>query len=80
MATAQFNDDTGQRASQGVLFDVGAMGKAKKKNDSGANLGFEAKLWLTADKMHAPYKGRVYDPCCGSAVFVRSLRINAVLV
>jgi type I restriction-modification system DNA methylase subunit len=27
------------------------MAKAKTKNDSGANLGFEAKLWLTADKM-----------------------------
>ena len=26
------------------------MGKAKK-NDTGANLGFEAKLWLAADKM-----------------------------
>ena len=26
----------------------------------------------------APYEGRVYDPCCGSAAIVRSLRMNVV--
>ena len=31
-------------------------------------------------EMLAPYKGRVYDPCGGSAASVRSLRINVVLV
>jgi type I restriction enzyme M protein len=30
-------------------------------------------------EMLAPYKGRVYDPCCGSAAVVRSLRMNVVL-
>ena len=94
------------------------------KKDSTANLGFEAKLWLTADKLRnnmdaaeykhvvlgliflkfltrfasaegknggqfytpscvvrclvemlEPYKGRIYDPCCGSGgMFVQSER------
>ncbi|MFM9961963.1 MAG: hypothetical protein ACKV2Q_12145 [Planctomycetaceae bacterium] len=26
----------------------------------------------------APYNGQVYDPCCGSAAIVRSLRMNVV--
>ena len=28
-----------------------AIGKAKTTADTAANLGFEAKLWLTADKL-----------------------------
>ena len=86
-----------------------AKAKAKTSADTAANLGFEAKLWLMANKLRnnmdaaeykhvvlamiflkyicdafeerhqklverlAPYKGRVYDPYCGSAgMFVQS--------
>ncbi len=59
------------------------MAKRKaSKNGSGANLGFEEKLWAAADKLRghmdaAEYKhvvlGRIYDPCCGSGgMFVQS--------
>jgi len=71
---------------------VGKKSANKKPDSSAANRGFEAKLWLTTDKLRnnmdsamdkhvvrvlverlAPYKGRVYDPCCGSAgMFVES--------
>jgi type I restriction enzyme M protein len=56
-----------------------------KKSDTAANLGFEAKLWATADALHGnmdvaeykqvePYHGRVYHPCCGSSgMFVQSV-------
>ena len=30
--------------------------------------------------MLAPYQGRVFDPCCGSAVSFRPLIMNAVFV
>jgi type I restriction-modification system DNA methylase subunit len=50
--------------------------------DSTANIGFEAKLWLAADKLRSnmdasEYKhvvlGRIYDPACGSVgMFVQS--------
>lgn len=29
-----------------------AKSPAKKQNGNGANLGFEAQLWATADKLH----------------------------
>jgi len=61
---------------------------AKKKaseTKATANIGFEAKLWLAADKLRnnmdaaeykhvvAPYQGRIYDPACGSGwMFVQS--------
>ena len=61
---------------------------AKKKaseTKTTANIGFEAKLWLAADKLRnnmdaaeykhvlAPYQGRIYDPACGSGgMFVQS--------
>ena len=51
--------------------------RSAAKNGHGANLGFEEKLWAAADKllveMIEPYKGRIYDPCCGSGgMFVSS--------
>jgi type I restriction-modification system DNA methylase subunit len=61
---------------------------AKKKaseTKATANIGFEAKLWLAADKLRnnmdaaeykhvvAPYQGGIYDPACGSGwMFVQS--------
>ncbi len=74
---------------------------SSSKNNSTANLGFEAKLWLAADRprsnmdatggpfytpqsvvrllveMLAPYKGRIYDPCCGSGGMFASPRLYA---
>lgn len=38
---------------------------SRETRDNTANLGFEAKLWLTA-----PCKGRVYDPTCGSGAML----------
>jgi hypothetical protein len=41
--------------------------KAKKdKSASGANLGFEAKLWLTADKLRNNWDAASYADCCTS--------------
>jgi hypothetical protein len=38
-----------------------------------SNLGFEAKLWAAIVRVLPPYKGRIHDPCCGSAsMFVQS--------
>jgi len=39
-----------------------AKSPAKNQNGNGANLGFEAQLWATADKLHgnadwSPYEG-----------------------
>ncbi len=52
-------------------------------NDNGGNLDFEAKLWAAADKLRGSmdaseymielFKGRVFDPFCGSGgMFVQS--------
>jgi type I restriction enzyme M protein len=47
--------------------------KKANKISNGATLGFEGKLWAAADALLGPYKGRVYDPCCGSGgMFVQS--------
>ena len=44
-----------------------ARTKSNGAEDTSANLGFEAKLWL------APYKGRIYNHTCGSGgMFVQS--------
>jgi type I restriction enzyme M protein len=50
--------------------------KARKSgpvtSGNGANIGYEAELWLLV-QMLEPYKRRVYDPCCGSSgMFVQS--------
>jgi type I restriction enzyme M protein len=59
-----------------------------KKSDTAANLGFEAKLWATADaprgsmdaaeyKQLEPYRGRVCDLWCGSSdMFVQSVEFG----
>ena len=65
------------------------MARQASKPDSGssstATIGFEAKPWITADKLRnnmdaaeyervpAPYKGRILDPACGSAGMVVQL-------
>jgi hypothetical protein len=39
-----------------------AKQRANKSNGNGANLGFEAKLWLTADKLRKqPTIGKTVD-------------------
>jgi type I restriction-modification system DNA methylase subunit len=61
--------------------------KTSTTSESTANLGFEAKLWITADKLRnnmdaaeykrvlAPYKGRILDPaCCSASILVQSER------
>jgi hypothetical protein len=47
------------------------MAKAKKKNDSGANLGFEAKLWLTADKMRNNMDAAEYKHVVLGLIFLK---------
>ena len=38
------------------------MAKATKKTESSANLGFEAKLWLAADKLRNNMDAAEYKP------------------
>ncbi len=47
------------------------MAKAKKKNDTGANLGFEAKLWLTADKMRNNMDAAEYKHVVLGLIFLK---------
>jgi type I restriction enzyme M protein len=46
------------------------MGKAKK-NDTGANLGFEAKLWLAADKMRNNMDAAEYKHVVLGLIFLK---------
>ena len=53
--------------------------ETKTKPNGGATTGHEADLWAMADALRgsmdaAEYRGRVYDPCCGSSgMFVQSV-------
>jgi type I restriction enzyme M protein len=47
------------------------MGKAKKSNNSGANLGFEAKLWLAADKMRGHMDAAEYKHVALGLIFLK---------
>ena len=45
--------------------------KADKKNASGANLGFEAKLWLAADKLRGTMDASEYKHVVLGLLFLK---------
>ena len=47
------------------------MAKTKKKNDTAANLGFEAKLWLAADKLRGSMDAAEYKHVVLGLIFLK---------
>lgn len=58
----------------------GRMAKKQKPNGSGANLGFEEKLWAAADKLRGHMDAAEYRQIVLRLVFVRSAKLEKAIL